>query len=125
MRSLYPVICSRNVQASKDFYVSLLDFIPTFDTGWYVQLQNTQNHLAQIGIVELGHESVPAAYNQAPRGIIITADYEDVTDVYNKVVAAKLPMVYPLTEEVWGQKHFMISDPDDVLVDISQIALVE
>jgi uncharacterized glyoxalase superfamily protein PhnB len=121
MRSLYPVILSKNVQISRDFYIDLFDFIPIFETDWYKQLEQRNNRHAQLGIVAQYHESVPEGYRESPRGIVITADYEDITTVYQRVVTANIKIVYPLTNEEWGQKHFMVVDPDKVLVDISQI----
>jgi catechol 2,3-dioxygenase-like lactoylglutathione lyase family enzyme len=118
VNTLYPVICSADVAASRDFYTALLGLRVVFDSGWYVQLQDTRTTAAQLGIVETGHSSVPARFGQAPAGVLISVEVDDATAAHRRAVAAGLTIAQPLRDEVFGQRHFMTVDPDGLLVDV-------
>ena len=44
-------------------------------------------------------------------------------DIEVKPLSAALgaEIVYPLRDEVWGQRHFMAKDPNGLLVDVVQL----
>jgi len=118
MNSLYPVLCSDDVAVARDFYVGLLGLRVVFEADWYVQLQSPTNERLQLGIVQRGHASVPAEARQRPGGIFVTIEVDDVDAVHRHAEALGLDMAYALRDEPWGQRHFMVADPEGLLVDI-------
>lgn len=38
--------------------------------------------------------------------------------MYAKAKAAGLPILIPLRDEAFGQRHFITADPNDVLIDV-------
>ena len=118
MKSLFPDICSRNLVKSKEFYVSLLGFEVIFEINWYIQLQSPSVEPIQIAFVEINHPSVPKGHQKTPQGVVVTVEVDDVDVVYQKALELNLPVVVDLCDEEWGQRHFMVEDPNGLLVDI-------
>ncbi len=121
MKSLFPDICSDHLQESKDFYVTLLGFVPVFEIDWYIQLQSPTDENLQIAFVQRDHPSVPSDYRQTPRGVVVTAEVDRVDPVYEKACACGHEIVLPLCDEAWGQRHFMTVDPNRLLVDVVEM----
>jgi catechol 2,3-dioxygenase-like lactoylglutathione lyase family enzyme len=120
VQSLFPDICTDDVKASVDFYVALFDFEPVFQASWYAQLKAPKNPAVQLAFVERSHDSVPAAYRLAPQGVLVTVEVDDVDRLHARARELRLEVVYELCSEVWGQRHFMVRDPNGLLVDIVQ-----
>ncbi len=118
VNSIFPVVPARDVARSRDFYSELLELTAVFDSGWYVQLQAPGHEVVQLGILELGHHTVPEGFRVAPAGVLVSVEVEDVDRIHARAVAAGLPVVLPLGDEDFGQRHFMTTDPDGLLVDV-------
>ena len=118
MKSLFPDICSNHIQESKAFYTELFGFKELVDLGWYVQLCSPRDENLQIAFVERNHESVPKGYQLAPRGVVVTIEVENADKQCEQAFAMNLPIVKPLTSEIWGQRHFMTHDPNGLLLDV-------
>lgn len=118
MNSLFPDICTKNISTSKDFYIGLFDLEVLFDIDWYVQLKSPQDDNLQIAFVDLNHDSVPKGYQKVSQGVVITIETDNVDELYKKAQTLKLPMVMELYNEEWGQRHFMLEDPNGLLVDV-------
>lgn len=121
MNSLFPVICSTAVEASKDFYVSVLGFKPVFAIDWYVQLQSPTDPTVQIAFVRQDHDSVPEGYRHPPRGVLVTVELQDVDALYAHARDRGCHVVLDLRDEAWGQRHFMVTDPNGLLLDVVKI----
>lgn len=121
MRSLFPDICTANLIESKDFYVSLFNFSVVFEIDWYIQLQSPQDEHLQIAFVAQEHSSVPLAYQQKPQGVVITIEVEDVDAIHETAKKLNMKFVQKLRDEDWGQRHFMLADPNNLLVDVVQM----
>ena len=116
--SIFPVVSAHDVARSRDFYSGLLELTVVFDSGWYVQLQAPGNEVVQLGILEQGHHTVPEGFRTTPAGVLVSVEVDDVDRIHARAVAAGLPVVSPLRDEVFGQRHFMTTDPDGLLVDV-------
>jgi len=123
MKSLFPDICSDALQASRDFYVSLLGFSTVFEIDWYIQLQSPHDENLQIAFVKRDHPSVPERFRQTPQGVVVTVELEQVEPYYEKAQELGLEIIQELRDEVWGQRHFMTVDPNGLLVDVAQMIL--
>ncbi|MCE2029483.1 VOC family protein [Sessilibacter corallicola] len=118
MKSLFPDICSTNLVDSKEFYVDFLGFNVIFEIDWYIQLQSPSLEPIQIAFVEKNHSSVPKGYQKTPQGVVVTVEVENVDVVYQRAQDLGLPVIVNLCNEQWGQRHFMLEDPNGLLVDI-------
>jgi len=118
MNSLFPDICTDNVTASKDYYMSLLGLDVVFEIDWYVQLKSPVDDNLQIAFVDTHHPSVPVTHQKPSQGVVVTVESNNVDDIYRKATELKLPVVMELCDEDWGQRHFMLEDPNGLLVDV-------
>ncbi|MNI48786.1 Glyoxalase-like domain protein [compost metagenome] len=51
-------------------------------------------------------------------GLLLNFEVEDVDAVYARLKAAGLPIRLDLSDEDFGQRHFITADPNGVLIDI-------
>jgi uncharacterized glyoxalase superfamily protein PhnB len=89
-----------------------------FDIDWYIQMQADHDENVQIAFVAKDHPSVPQGFAVAPQGVVITLEFDDVDSVYERARELKLPIAQELRDEEWGQRHFMVEDPNGLLVDV-------
>ncbi len=118
MKSLFPVICCADVQASARFYVSLFELRAVFEIDWYVQLQSPTDVNLQLGLVRRDHPSVPERFQERPRGVLVTIEVDDVDAIHSRAGARGLEIVSAMRDEPWGQRHFITVDPDGLAVDV-------
>lgn len=118
LKSLFPDICSTDLAASKQFYTSLFGMTPVFEIDWYIQLQATSDENVQIAFVAKDHSSVPKGFALNPQGVVITLELDEVDPVYARAKALDLEIAQDLHDEEWGQRHFMVKDPNGLLVDV-------
>ena len=111
-------ICSDDLQKSKEFYVSLLGFQVKYDSDWYVQLCSPEDSEIEYGIIQRGHALVPIEYQNIPNGMYVTFVVEDVDVIYKKALGMEVPILQEPRNEFYGQRRFLIKDPNGCLIDI-------
>lgn len=116
--SHYVVICTDKVAESRDFYIQHFGFEPTFESDWYVSLKLAQEPYSELAILDYRHETIPNDYHIKTQGIVLNFEVDDVDQVHARVKEAGLPIVLPIRDEAFGQRHFIITDPNNLLVDI-------
>ncbi|MEZ5478923.1 MAG: VOC family protein [Thiolinea sp.] len=114
-------VVTEQVQASRDFYVRLFncDVVYEGDDGWFV--------LLKLGDSELGFMQ-PRLPFQADvfqtafcgAGTWISVEVEDVDAEYRRIRDLGTPIEVELRDEVWGDRHFVIVDPNGIGVDVVQ-----
>ncbi|MFI8946750.1 VOC family protein [Streptomyces sp. NPDC053750] len=116
----YPVLASRDVAASRDFYTRHLGFDVTFEADWYVSLRRPDAPQYELALLDHTHPTVPEGHRAALRGgLLLNFEVDDVDAEHQRLVAeAGLSEVLPLRTEEFGQRHFIIAAPDDVLIDV-------
>ncbi|KLK88865.1 hypothetical protein SZ63_05695 [Methanoculleus sediminis] len=117
----YPVVITPNLEECRDFYVEHFGFDVVFDADWYVQLKHANG--IELGFMKPNLSTQPAFLHDAygGEGIIVTYDVADAGREYGKAQKIEgVEIVYPYTEEEWGQKHFILKDPAGIFVDIVQ-----
>lgn len=118
MRSLYSLFIVPDVAAARRFYCEHFGMTTVFAATWYVQLHGP-NPSIQIAFITPGHDSVPAAFrNRTARGALVSIEVEDARAIAERLREAGVAFTYPLTDERWGQRHFMLVDPNGLLVDV-------
>lgn len=119
MTSFYPVVCTDRITESRDFYVRLFGFEPTFEADWYVSLRRSEPPHHELALVDHTHPTVPAAYRSPVRGLILNFEVTDVDAEHDRLVRrAGLATELTLRTEDFGQRHFIVAAPDGVLIDV-------
>ncbi len=118
---LWTGVVTEKVQESKDFYVRLFgaEVIYEGEGGWF--------SLLEFGACELGFMK-PNLESQADilksafqgKGIWLVFDVKDVEAEYKRIQALGVPIELALRNEPWGDRHFVVVDPNGIGVDIVQ-----
>jgi catechol 2,3-dioxygenase-like lactoylglutathione lyase family enzyme len=116
--SHYVVICTDKVTESRDFYVQHFGFELTFESDWYVSLKLPQQPYSELAILDYRHETMPVDHRSKTQGIVLNFEVDDVDQVFAQMKEAGLPIVRPIRDETFGQRHFITTDPNNILIDI-------
>ncbi|UUV31402.1 VOC family protein [Amycolatopsis roodepoortensis] len=118
LTSFYPVLMTEKIAETRDFYCRHFGFEPTFEADWYVSLKRGAWELA---ILAPGHETIPAGAGKPVQGLLLNFEVEDVDAEHRRlIVEAGLPEALSLRSEDFGQRHFIVADPNGVLIDVIQ-----
>ncbi|MGV9880039.1 VOC family protein [Streptomyces sp. NPDC003006] len=118
--SFYPVIATRDVAASRDFYVRYFGFEATFEADWYVSLHRPDAPHYELALLDHAHPTLPDGH-RAPLqgGLLLNFEVDDVDAEHHRLVGgAGLPELLSLRTEEFGQRHFIVAAPDGVLIDV-------
>ena len=119
LTSFYPVICTNRLTESTEFYTRLFGFETVFAADWYVSLRRPEPPHYELALLDAGHETLPAAYRQPVRGLLLNFEVGDVDAEHQRLVRqAGLTPVLDLRSEDFGQRHFIVADPNGVLIDV-------
>jgi catechol 2,3-dioxygenase-like lactoylglutathione lyase family enzyme len=114
--SFYPVIGTKQISESKDFYTKHFGFSVTFEADWYVSLKKDTYELA---ILDYTHPTMPESYRKNVQGLILNFEVDDVDAEYERLIKkSKLPLQRDICSEAFGQRHFVTVDPNGVLIDV-------
>ena len=116
--SYYPVIMTERVEETAAFYIAHFGFRENFASDWYMHLQSAEDSAINLAILDGRHETIPAGGRGQVAGLLLNFEVEDVVTVYERVQAAGLPILLAIRDEDFGQRHFITSDPNGVLIDI-------
>ncbi|MFE0810921.1 VOC family protein [Streptomyces sp. NPDC058794] len=120
LSGFYPVLASRDVAASRDFYTRHLGFDATFESDWYVSLRRPDTPQYELALLDHTHPTIPEGHRAALQGgLLLNFEVDDVDSEHQRLVGeAGLTELLPLRTEEFGQRHFIIAAPDGVLIDV-------
>ena len=116
--SVFPFVCTDDLDAAAGFYAALLDLEIVFECGWYTLLRSPDDASVQLGLVEAGHPTVPRQLVQQAAGVLVSVEVDDVDARYECARELGADIVWPLQTEEFGQRHFMVTDPTGLVVDV-------
>lgn len=116
----YPVILTDDVSRTADFFVRHFEFKIVFEIDWYVSLRIDSFELA---VLHHSHDTVPTDTRQKiTTGLILNLEVKNVDSLYERLICKHhLPIVLDLRDEEFGQRHFITSDPNGILIDVIQV----
>ena len=120
LKSCYPVICTDKLEASTDFFKNNFDFSLTFESDWYMSLRSNSNPNFELALLDYCHPSIPENYRKTAQGVIINFEVADVDNEYQRLKANDIKMILDIRSEEWGQRHFIVEDPNGILIDVIQ-----
>lgn len=122
INSLYPVILTSDIEASKAFYTEHFYFDLTYEADWYVSLKSSRGYPFELALLNPDHPTIPYAFRtKLSGGLILNFEVEDVDSEYERLQDAGLPMHLDIRSEDFGQRHFITSDPNGVLIDVIMV----
>lgn len=112
-------IVTDKIHESKKFYTEVLDFGVSFENEFYL-LMHTPNRSAEISFLQPNHPSQKPIF-QSPyggNGMYLTIEVEDVDEMYHKIKSKNIAIAVDIRNELWGDRHFAIVDPNGIGIDI-------
>jgi catechol 2,3-dioxygenase-like lactoylglutathione lyase family enzyme len=103
-----PNIRSERPAETRDFFVDLLGFEVAMDLDWIVTVAAPGNASVQVNIIG----------NDDPAAPGISVGVDDVDAVHARALERGLEVVYPLRDEDWGVRRFMLREPSGTLVNV-------
>jgi catechol 2,3-dioxygenase-like lactoylglutathione lyase family enzyme len=103
-----PNIRSDCAAETRDFFTELLGFEVAMDLGWVVTVASPTSPSAQVTIVS----------NDDPAAPGISVEVDDVDAVHARAAERGLEVAYPLRDEKWGVRRFMLREPSGTIVNV-------
>ena len=110
VKRIVPDIKSKDLDASRQFYVDVLGLEIAMDMGFIVTLVSPTNPTAQVSLLRDDESS--AILPQ------MSVEVADVDDVHARAVSRGFKVVYPLTNEPWGVRRFFVTDPNGTIINV-------
>lgn len=115
----YPVIMTADVAGTVRFWQQHFRMAPLFSADWYVHLQSTEDAAVNLAILAHDHETIPPeGRGRTASGLLLNFEVEDAAAEFALALAEGLPILLPLRDEAFGQRHFITEDPNGVLIDV-------
>ena len=117
----YPVLMTDRVAETARYYEQHFRFTRQFDSDWYVHLQSSEDETVNLAILDGAHATIPAvARGGRAAGVLLNFEVDNVDAEYERVLASGLDVQLALRDEPFGQRHFIVQDPNGVLIDVIQ-----
>lgn len=121
-QAMFPVMVTNKLSEQNDFYQRVLGFDAVFfEPDFYLHLVSPSTGV-QLGFLMPNHPSQPKFLRpmMLSEGYAISIEVPDITQALEQAKKLSLNITLPLTQEDWGQTHFMIKDPAGFYIDIIQ-----
>ncbi|MFE5857164.1 VOC family protein [Streptomyces sp. NPDC056500] len=119
LSSFYPVIATDRVRETADFYTKLMGFDITFAADWYVSLRRRGDLPYELAILDHSHPTIPEGYRNKVTGLLLNFEVDDVDAEWERLVVREgLTPTLEIRSEDFGQRHFIVTDPSGVLIDV-------
>ena len=103
-----PTRRSERPDETRDFFVGLLGFEPAMDLGWVMTVASPDNPAAQVTIIS----------NDDPAAPGISVGVDNVDAAHARAVELGYEIAYPLRDEDWGVRRFMLREPGGTMVNV-------
>lgn len=112
-------IVTPHLEASRNFYSKILGFGVVFESDWYL-LMHSPDGAYQLAFLVPDHPSQHPLFRPVFKGegLFLTIETEDVDAMYERMQQLGVPVTIPIRNEAWGDRHFAITDPNGVGIDI-------
>jgi catechol 2,3-dioxygenase-like lactoylglutathione lyase family enzyme len=103
-------IATDRIECAKAFYGDVLGLRIVMDQGWILTFAAEGGTASQLSIATQGGSGTPVPD--------LSIEVDDLEEVYQRVVAAGLPIEYGPETEPWGVRRFYVRDPFGRLINL-------
>jgi catechol 2,3-dioxygenase-like lactoylglutathione lyase family enzyme len=103
-------IATQQIDAARGFYGDVLGMRVVMDYGWIMTFAAQGSAAPQISIAREGGSGTPVPD--------LSIEVDDFEEVYQRAIAAGLPIEYGPKSEPWGVTRFYVRDPFGRLLNI-------
>ena len=75
----------------------------------------------ELAFVRYNHATIPEAERQVACGGILNFEFPDAVAEWERLRDAGAPVLLPLRDEAFGQRHFIVEGPGRVMIDVGQV----
>ncbi len=116
MPNFHPTIISDKLVPTVNFYEDYFEFIPALEKDGYTLLRKDGKHCERIEIFDATHKCVCG--EQTVQGLILNIAVEDVRSKFDALYMEGLEMFKEFGTDIHGREHFVVYDPNGVLVNV-------
>jgi hypothetical protein len=116
----YPIICTDKFVQTVNFYEDFLGYVPAIEMKGYVVLKREEFENMYIAVIDVKHRAIPEAYRRPVQGMILSYPVVDVKQAYQDFYWEGLNILHDPLEASCGRFHFMMEDPNGILIDVSE-----
>ena len=119
MRFINPILFTRNIEASKQFYSVVLGLKIAEDHGNFVRFIGgfAIHDGAALEKTIWGHSSVKPAYGH--RDVLFYFEVDDLDAMFERI-KPRIELIHPIATQSWGQRVFRFLDPDGHTIEIGE-----
>jgi predicted enzyme related to lactoylglutathione lyase len=110
VRRIVPNLFEEDPATARSFWEGVFELDVAMDMGWIATLASPANPSAQVSIFERRAEE--------GRDPFVSVEVTDVDAVHARVLERGFEVVYPLRDEDWGVRRFMVRDPAGRVVNV-------
>ena len=107
---IVPNVFDEDPAATRAFWESLFELDVGMDMGWITTLVSPLERAAQVSVFERDAEE-----DRAP---FVSVEVDDVDAAQARAAKLGYEVVYPLRNEDWGVRRFMVRDPAGRVVNV-------
>ncbi len=120
MKGLFPITITAKLVECKEFYTKLFNFDVVFEADWYIHMRHESGIELAVMQPDLSNQPKFLHGAYAGEGVVYSFEVDDAKSEYERLKALGAPIIYELTDEEWGQRHFILIDPAGVSIDLVQ-----
>ncbi len=109
-QSLSAAFTTKKIELTRDFYQKYFNAEVTFDCGWYVNLQFSDEKTC---LQFMSPKSTEQKVSNG-EGLVYNIAVDDVDKEHERLVRSGLQVVMPLEDHPWGDRGFAIKDPNSI-----------
>lgn len=103
-------ISTNKLRESKEFYMKHFAFQLVYESDWYIELLAPGNPAIGVSFT-LPQREAGEFFN---KGLILSFEVDDADAEYRRLKAAGLEIVQDLVDKPWGERSFVVDDPNGV-----------
>ena len=117
---IVPNLSSDAFVTSRDFYAAMFDLVVSVELDdWYLQLMAESNTMLNIGFVKPDHELFAGRSASAgTNGVVLTIHVDDVDEAYERAKRIGAEIAAEIRNEDYGQRHFLVFDPNGIVLNV-------
>lgn len=119
-RAFYPGIVTGHFYDTWDFYTTHLGFRTLAEHDTYVHLARPDG--PQLGVLREETDGQESELICATRGtgFWLNLEVPNADEAYVRLKAAGIPIGHPPENKPWGERQFLVRDPNGVLIYLAQ-----
>jgi uncharacterized glyoxalase superfamily protein PhnB len=119
-QSFYPILMTEKYVETINYYEDHFDFIAEMETDTFTVLRHKKDSAVRIAVVAREHDELPEGHSKNAQGIILNYPVSDVQSAFEYFYMEGMDIKTDIKLSPCGRRHFMVVDPNGVLIDVMQ-----